>query len=112
MAFIIEHNKVSLYDAHIQNEHVSYDYIKKALDSDHKYHGLQIDLLKMEEPLCKACVKGKISCTPIQKEHISNRAVNFGNILHMDLWGPSTVCAPSVLQYTFTILNEATGWLH
>ncbi|PSR75455.1 hypothetical protein PHLCEN_2v9113 [Hermanssonia centrifuga] len=43
MAFIIERNKVSLYDTHIQNGHVSYDYIKKALDSDHEYYGLQIN---------------------------------------------------------------------
>ncbi|THG97833.1 hypothetical protein EW026_g4237 [Hermanssonia centrifuga] len=112
MVFIIEQNKVSLYNAHIQNEHVPYDYIKKALDSDHKYHGLLINPLKMEEPLCEACVKGKIFCALIQKERISNRAVNFGNILHMDLWGPSPVCAPGSLQYIFTILDEATGWLH
>ncbi|THG92780.1 hypothetical protein EW026_g8242 [Hermanssonia centrifuga] len=91
MAFIIERNKVSLYDAHIRNGHVSYDYIKKALDSDHKYHGLQIDPLKMEEPLCEACIKGKISRTPIRKERISDQAANFGDILHMDLWGPSPV---------------------
>ncbi|THG92449.1 hypothetical protein EW026_g8462 [Hermanssonia centrifuga] len=104
--------KVSLYDAHIQNGHVSYEYIKKALDSDHKYLGLQTDPSKMDEPLCEACAKGKISCTPIRKEHISNRAVNFGDILHMDLWGPSPVRAPGGFQYTFTILNEATGWLH
>ncbi|THG92444.1 hypothetical protein EW026_g8467, partial [Hermanssonia centrifuga] len=105
-------NKVSLYDAHIQNGHVSYEYIKKVLNADHKYLGLQIDPSKMEEPLCKACVKGKISRAPIRKERISNRAVNFGDILHMDLWGPSPVCAPGGLQYTFTILDEATGWLH
>ncbi len=59
MAFIIKRNKVLLYDAHIQNGHVSYNYIKKALDSDHKYHGLQIDPLKMEEPPCKACIKSR-----------------------------------------------------
>ncbi|PSR75503.1 hypothetical protein PHLCEN_2v9099 [Hermanssonia centrifuga] len=112
MAFLIKRNKVPLYDAHIRNGHVSYEYIKKALDSDHKYLGLQIDPSKMEEPLCEACVKGKISCAPIRKEHISNRAVNFGDILHMDLWGPSPVCAPGGLQYTFTILDEATGWLY
>ncbi|THG99614.1 hypothetical protein EW026_g2784 [Hermanssonia centrifuga] len=61
MAFLIERNKVSLYNAHIRNGHVSYEYIKEALNSDHKYLGLQIDPLKMEEPLCEACVKGKIS---------------------------------------------------
>ncbi|PSR82820.1 hypothetical protein PHLCEN_2v5966 [Hermanssonia centrifuga] len=72
MAFLIKRNKVSLYDAHIRNGHVSYNYIKKALNLDHKYHGLQINPSKMEEPLCKACVKGKISCAPIQKEHIFN----------------------------------------
>ncbi len=112
MAFIIEQNKVSLYDAHIRNGHVLYDYIKKALDSDHKYHSLLINPLKMEEPLYEACVKGKISCTPIRKKHISNQAVNFGDILHMDLWGPSPVHASGGLQYTVTIFNEATGWLH
>ncbi|THG92566.1 hypothetical protein EW026_g8375 [Hermanssonia centrifuga] len=72
MAFLIERNKVLLYDAHIRNGHVLYEYIKKALDSDHKYLGLQMDPSKMEEPLCKACVKGKISCAPIRKERISN----------------------------------------
>ncbi|PSR72612.1 hypothetical protein PHLCEN_2v11496 [Hermanssonia centrifuga] len=82
------------------------------LDSDHKYFGLQIDPSKMEEHLCEACVKGKISRAPIQKKRISNQAVNFGDILHMDLWGPSPVCAPGGFQYTFTILDEATGWLH
>ncbi|THG94736.1 hypothetical protein EW026_g6790 [Hermanssonia centrifuga] len=112
MAFLIERNKVSLYDAHIRNGHVSYEYIKKALNSDHKYLGLQIDPSKMEEPLCEACVKGKISRAPIRQERISNRAVNFGDILHMDLWRPSPVRAPGGLQYTFTILDEATGWLH
>ncbi|PSR87280.1 hypothetical protein PHLCEN_2v5214 [Hermanssonia centrifuga] len=30
----------------------------------------------------------------------------------MDLWGPSPVRAPGGFQYTFTILDEATGWLH
>ncbi|PSS22614.1 hypothetical protein PHLCEN_2v3080 [Hermanssonia centrifuga] len=65
MAFLIKRNKVSLYGAHIQNGHVSYEYIKKALESDHKYLGLQIDPSKMEKPLCEACVKGKISRAPI-----------------------------------------------
>ncbi|PSS10997.1 hypothetical protein PHLCEN_2v3348 [Hermanssonia centrifuga] len=30
----------------------------------------------------------------------------------MDLWEPSLVHASGGLQYTFTILDEATGWLY
>jgi len=101
---------LSLYDAHIRLGHVNYAYIKHLL-KDPDVQGFKLDPTKMEEVQCEICLKAKLSRQPIAHAHTSPLATNFGNLVHMDLWGPAKTHTVNHHYYTLSLLDDATYWL-
>jgi transposase InsO family protein len=50
-----------------------------------------IELIESPIEFCEACVKGKITQTPVERERRSELCKNQGEKVHTDVWGPSEV---------------------
>jgi len=101
---------LSLYDAHIRLGHVNYVYIKHLLKAP-DVQGFKLDPSKMEEIQCETCLKAKLSRQPITHSRSSPLATNFGDLVHMDLWGPVKTRTVNHNYYTLSLLDDATYWL-
>ncbi|KIK60008.1 hypothetical protein GYMLUDRAFT_142579, partial [Collybiopsis luxurians FD-317 M1] len=44
-----------------------------------------------DAPQCKTCIFAKMSRKPVPKVHKGERAKEFGEQIHSDVWGPATV---------------------
>jgi hypothetical protein len=49
--------------------------------------GVELDSTSTLE-FCEACMKAKAMCQPFPEE-MANRAHTYGELVHMDLWGPA-----------------------
>ena len=65
----------------------------------------------MEEPECWTCMLAKATRYPIARIRSTPHAENFGDIFHMDVWGPASVRTVDHCVYTLTVIDEATDWL-
>lgn len=98
---------VSLYEAHCISGHQNYAYVKHMFQHN-QVQGIKSDPKQMDEPECRICMLAKASRQPITKVRSSPRAANFGDVVHMDVWGPASV---DHCTYALTIIDEATDWL-
>ena len=48
---------------------------------------------------------------PMARIHSTPHAKNFGDIFHMDVWGPASVRTVDHCVYTWMVIDEATDWL-
>ncbi|THH16856.1 hypothetical protein EUX98_g9235, partial [Antrodiella citrinella] len=116
--YIVRHNEralaaripsISLAEIHRRLGHASYGYIRKLVASG-TLLGLNVDL-KSGEPECDVCLRAKASRKPILSRRLNPRASNFGDVIHMDVWGPAPVQTIHHSLYTCTMLDDATLWL-
>ena len=73
--------------------------------------GIVLDPQQMDEPECRACMLAKASRFPISKIRTRNIAENFGDVFHMDIWGPASVRTLNHHEYSQTIIDGASHWL-
>ena len=109
-AFATTEKLISLYEAHCMSGHQNYAYVKHMFQNN-QVKGLKLDPRKMEEPECRTCMLAKASRAPIAKIRSSPQAQNFGDIFHMDVWGPASVQTLHHNRYALTLLDDATYWL-
>lgn len=102
--------KLSLFELHQHLGHASYGYIKRML-KDGRLGGLTVDRNRMEEVECTVCLRSKAVRKPIASVSTSPPAENFGDVTHMDLWGPAPVETTRHCRYAFPMLDDATRWL-
>ena len=57
---------------------------------------------------CKTFLQEKATQVLIAKEWNTDRAVKFGEIIYMDIWGPLPIQGINRLRYTLMLLNNAT----
>ena len=86
--------------------HVGMDATRAALTKDY-VTGIKLDGSFIRDH-CISCIVGK---SP-QKSYPyhGNRALNVGDLLHMDLCGPFPVQAPHGEKYFFNILDDRSNW--
>ncbi|KAF8830169.1 hypothetical protein HHX47_DHR2000553 [Lentinula edodes] len=101
---------VSLYEAHCIAGHQNYAYVKHMFKSN-QVHGIKLDPKQMEEPECRTCMLAKAARFPISKIRTSQRVEKFGDVFHMDVWGPASVQTLNHYVYALTVIDEATSWL-
>jgi hypothetical protein len=72
-------------------------------------HIVSIELVDTEEVFCKACVQAKPhhKLFPHQAE---NHAEDFGDLIHMDLWGAASVESINHKRHTLNFKDDATRW--
>lgn len=108
-ALAAKSDEITLSELHKCLGHTSYGYIRQMVRN-----GLLADIkvdLDSGEPECNTCLKGKASCKPIASKRSSGRAEVFGDVMHMDNWGPAPVQTIHHCLYTCTILDDTTMWL-
>ncbi|KAJ3924201.1 MAG: hypothetical protein NXY57DRAFT_875880, partial [Lentinula lateritia] len=96
---------VSLYEAHCMAGHQNYAYIKHMFKTN-QVHGIKLDPKQMEEPECRTCMLAKAARFPISKFRASPRVENFGDVFHMDVWGPASVQTLNHYIYALTVIDE------
>ena len=102
-------DQVSMEELHRKLGHISAGYIWKLIAK--KTLG-DVEVTRLDIPLeCKACLQGKATQVPIAKERSTDRAVKFGELIHMDIWGPTSVQGINKSRYTLTLLDDTTLWL-
>ncbi|KIP03168.1 hypothetical protein PHLGIDRAFT_78019 [Phlebiopsis gigantea 11061_1 CR5-6] len=102
--------QISLYDLHRRLGHLSYSYLKRMLKDSDGY-GLSVDPARMEETECDVCPRAKATRQPIASHRSSPRAADFGDRIHMDVWGPAPVQTINHARYALTMIDDATRWL-
>lgn len=102
--------KISLYDLHQRLGHLSYGYIKRLM-KDRAVQGFVLNPSQLEEVECDVCMRAKAVRKPIASERSSPRAEAFGDLMHMDVWGPAPVRTINHALYTLTILDDGTLFL-
>ena len=79
--------------------------------NNNQVRGIKLDPKRLEEPECRTCMLAKATRYPIARIRSTPRAENFGDIFHMDVWGPASVRTVDHCVYTLTVIDEATDWL-
>ncbi|KAJ3804036.1 hypothetical protein F5876DRAFT_53855, partial [Lentinula aff. lateritia] len=90
--------------------HQNYAYIKHMFKTN-QVHEIKLDSKQMEEPECQTCMLTKAVRFPISTIQASLRLEKFGDVFHMDVWGPASVQMLNHYIYALTVINEATSWL-
>ena len=61
---------------------------------------------------CESCIYAKSSRKPIQKVRGGERATEFGEEVHSDLWGPAPVESRGGKRYYITFTDDKTHLTH
>ena len=87
--------------------HLGYTYLIKLLKNkvDHGYTITNWDQLE-----CTLCSRANIKQVPMPCICGSELTINFGDHLHVDIWGHTATLALGHYKYAFTIIDDATQW--
>ncbi|KAF5370263.1 hypothetical protein D9757_012011 [Collybiopsis confluens] len=77
-------------EAHCILGHQNYVYVKHMFNNN-QVGRIKLDPNQMEEPECHTCLLAKATRFPIAKIRTTPRAEKYGDIFHMDVWGPAAV---------------------
>ena len=95
--------KMSISEAHRRLRHISHTMIKHAITSG-RITGIDQDM-DLKPDFCKLYTKAKSACQPFPKES-DTRAIQFGECIHWDLWGPASVRSLSGNSYCTTHIDD------
>jgi hypothetical protein len=98
--------KLTLAQAHKTLGHIN---CRAILDGIRLGNIVGIELADTEEVFCEACAQAKPHRKPFPQQ-AENRAENFGDLIHMDLWGPASVESINHKRYTLDFKDDATRW--
>jgi hypothetical protein len=97
--------KMTLFEAHRKLGHIAYPAVRMMVKTG-MVEGIILDA-DSEEEFCEACVKAKSARQPYSHE-TTTRAENYGECVHWDLWGPSTVKSLGGKSYAAARKDDAT----
>ena len=103
----IKPQKLTLYQAHRVFGHVNYAAVRHAI-STQKVTGIEIEDTS-DAPFCDACAQAKPHRLPFP-ERASNRAEEYGERIHTDVWGPTATASIGGNRYTIDFVDDATRW--
>ena len=87
--------------------HISPGVVKKLAENS-LVAGVRVDISLGEPVFCKSCVYAKAMRKPVLKERERNRATEFGEEVHLDLWGPSPVTTLRGCHYYVSFTDDKT----
>ena len=103
-------SRISLFELHQRFGHTSYGYLKRQIKDDPLIRAM-VDPSKMEETECDSCLRAKATRAPIAHARSSERATSFGDMFHLDVWGPSQTQTINHCNYTLTMVDDYSLWL-
>ena len=82
--------------------------VTKKLAENGLVAGVRVDISLGKPVFCESCVYAKAICKPVPKEQEGNRATEFGEEVHLDLWGPSPVTTLHGRHYYVSFTDDKT----
>ncbi|KIO08044.1 hypothetical protein M404DRAFT_78898, partial [Pisolithus tinctorius Marx 270] len=98
---------ITVMELHRRMGHISPS-VTRCLAEKGLVSGLKFDLSKDEPTFCKACVYAKATRKPVAKERVGERAAEFAEEVHTDLWGPAPVETLGGRRYYITFTDDKT----
>src|SRR5712671_5553673 len=97
---------LSIMELHCRLGHIAPASACKLIES-RAVTGVELDP-KSQETECNACIHARSTCLPIPKVRIRPPAQHFGEEIHSDLWGPSSVATRQGCKYFISFTDDAT----
>jgi hypothetical protein len=97
--------KMSLMDFHHHMGHANYHSLLKMLQSGVV---MGVELTNTNEKFCIDCVQGQPCCNVIPKKSTGTPAEKYGDIVHLDLWGPTQNPSLGSSQYFMLLLDKSS----
>ena len=94
-------------ELHRRMGHISPGVAKKLAENG-LMAGVRVDISLGEPVFCESCVYAKATRKPVLKEQEGNRATEFGEEVHSDLWGPSPVTTLRGRRYYVSFTDDKT----
>ena len=98
---------ITLMEFHRRMGHISPAVAKKLAEKG-MATGLRVDTSSGEMVFCESCVYAKATRKPIAKERQGERAKEFGDEIHTDLWGPAPVATLRGRRYFVTFTDDSS----
>ena len=97
---------MSLMELHSRLGHISVASTRKLVENG-AVKGIKLDP-NAPETDCEACIFARATRIPVPKPRISVPALNFGDEIHTDVWGPARVTTAKGKRYFVTFTDDAT----
>jgi GAG-pre-integrase domain len=97
---------ITAMELHRRLGHISVDTARKLVESG-TVRGIELDPNSQESP-CNACIFAHATRLPIPRPHISVPAKHFGDEVHTDVWGPSSIPTRQGHQYFASFTDNCT----
>jgi hypothetical protein len=101
---------ITLQEAHLRLNHVSYDVIRQMVRSN-QVLGFEVDLSTPEDQ-CRTCIEAKATRTVVQKAHEGQRSSSMGQVVSSDVWGPARTTAKGGYRYFSTWTDNYSRFTH
>jgi Integrase core domain len=93
-------------ELHHRLGHISVDTACKLVESG-AVQGIELDPNSQESP-CDACIFAHATCLPIPSQCISMLTKHFGDEVHTDIWGPSSIPTWQGRHYFASFTDDCT----
>ncbi|KAG2343734.1 hypothetical protein BDR05DRAFT_837116, partial [Suillus weaverae] len=81
---------ITVMELHRRMGHIS-PAVARRLAENGMVTGIKVDLSSGESTFCESCVYTKATRKPVLKEKEGERAKDFAEEIHTDLWGPAPI---------------------
>src|SRR5882757_27707 len=98
---------ISVMELHRRMGHISPS-VARRLAENGLVSGVKVDLSSGENVYCESCVYAKATRKPIAKEREGERAKEFADEVHTDLWGPAPVETFGGRRYYISFTDDKT----
>ena len=99
---------ISVMELHCRMGHIAPN-AARALVEKGLVSGIKIDPDSREAP-CDACLFARATRKPVPKARVGPQAQHFGEEVHTDVWGPSSVTSKRGCWYFVTFTDDATRY--
>jgi len=97
---------LSVMELHCRLGHISIASTRKLVENG-AVKGIKLDP-DAPETDCEACIFARATRIPVPKPRISVPALNFGDEIHTDVWGPARTATAKGKRYFVTFTDDAT----
>jgi hypothetical protein len=99
--------KLTVMELHRRMGHIAPDTSRKLVEKGF-VTGVRLDMSSGMPQFCEACVYAKATRKPAKKVKVGDRAGEFGDKIHSDVWGPAPIRSLGGRRYYVTFTDDKT----
>jgi hypothetical protein len=108
---VADEANVSLMEFHRRVGHIAPATARKLVEKGF-VTGVKLDVSGGEPTFCESCIYAKSTRKPVSKVREGERAKEFGDEVHSDLWGPAPIATLGGRKYYITFTDDNTRLTH